>query len=63
MQNATIVKGTKIESKKLVMIVTGETKTSFTGYHEYKGKNVGECSIDKSMFSNPHYMNDIKITN
>ena len=57
-----IVKGTKIESNKLVMVVTGETETAFLGYHEYKGKVVGQCSIAKDMFTNPHYMNNIIIT-
>ena len=63
MTNSTITKGTKIESNKLVMVVTGETEKAFLGYHEYKGKVVGQCSIAKDMFTNPHYMNNIKITN
>ena len=56
-----ITKGTKIESNKMLMVITGETEKAFLGYHEYKGKAVGQCSILKEMFSNPHYMNNIKI--
>ena len=63
MKTLKITKGTKIESKSLVMVVTGETEKAFLGYHEYKGKIVGQCSIAKDMFTNPHYMNNIKITN
>ena len=63
MNTSKITKGTKIESNKLVMVVTGETEKAFLGYHEYKGKVVGQCSIAKDMFTNPHYMNNIKITN
>lgn len=63
MENQTIKIGTKIESNKLVMVVTGENKRAFLGYHEYKGKVVGQCSIAKDMFTNPHYCNSIKITN
>ena len=63
MTTSKITKGTRIESNKLVMVVTGETDTAFIGYHEYKGKIVGQCSIAKDMFTNPHYMNNIKITN
>lgn len=61
--NLKISKGTKLVSHKMVMVVTGETETSFTGYYEYKGTIVGQCSICKDMFFNPHYMNDIKIIN
>lgn len=60
---STITKGTKIESNKLTMVVTGETEKSFLGYIEYKGNACGQCSIAKDMFTNPHYMNDIKIIN
>jgi len=63
METLKITKGTKIESNKLVMVVTGETEKAFLGYHEYKGKVVGQCSIAKDMFTNPHYMNNITITN
>ena len=45
------------------MVVTGETEKAFLGYHEYKGKVVGQCSIAKDMFTNPHYMNNIKVIN
>ena len=58
-----VTKGTRIESNKMVMIVTGETETAFLGYHEYKGKIVGQISIAKDMFTNPHYMNRITIYN
>ena len=61
METLKITKGTKIESNKLVMVVTGETEKAFLGYNEYKGKVVGQCSIAKDMFTNPHYMNNIKI--
>ena len=63
MENLKIVKGTKIESNKMVMVVTGENATAFLGYHEYKGKIVGQCSIAKDMFTNPHYMNNIILIN
>ena len=63
MNTSKIKKGTKIESNKLVMVVTGETETAFLGYHEYKGKIVGQCSIAKDMFTNPHYVNNFKIIN
>lgn len=56
-----ITKWTKIESNKMIMVVTGETEKSFLGYYEYKGKMVGHCSMLKDMFTNPHYMNNIKI--
>jgi len=58
-----ITKGTKIESNKMIMVVTGENEKSFLGYHEYKGQIVGQCSIAKDMFNNPHYMNNITILN
>ena len=63
MTTSTIKIGTKIESNKMVMVVTGETSTSFLGFHQYNGKLVGQCSIAKDMFTNPHYMNNIKIVN
>jgi hypothetical protein len=53
--------GTMLEAKKMVMVVTGENAKRFLGYTLYKGKNVGECNIEKDMFKNPHYMYDIKI--
>jgi hypothetical protein len=58
-----ITKGTKIESNNMIMVVVGESETAYIGYHEYKGRAVGQCSILKEMFTNPHYMNGIKITN
>lgn len=55
--------GSKIESNKMIMVITGENKTSFLGYHEYKGRAVGQCSILKETITNPHYMNNIKVLN
>ena len=63
MENLKIVKGTKIESKKLVMVVTGESEKAYLGYIEHNNKAVGQISILKEMFTNPHFMNNIKITN
>jgi len=54
-------KGDKIESQKMVMVITGETKTAYLGYHEYKGKPVGQCSILKETLENPHYTKNIKV--
>lgn len=56
-----IVNGTKIESKSLLMVVTGKSDTAFLGYISYKGKAVGQCSLSFDMFTNPHYLKDIKI--
>lgn len=58
-----IVNGTKIESKSLVMVVTGKSETAFLGYISYKGKAVGQISLSFEMFTNPHYSKDIKILN
>ena len=63
MENLKIVKGTKIESKKLVMVVTGESEKAYLGYIEHNKNAVGQISILKEMFTNPHFMNNIKITN
>lgn len=60
-ENLQISKGTRITSKKMVMVITGETETSYLGYHEYEGTIVGQCSIAKDMFVNPHYINNITI--
>lgn len=54
-------KGDKIESNKMVMVITGESKDSYLGYHEYKGNPVGQCSILKTTLSNPHYSKGIKL--
>ncbi len=62
-QMESIIKGSKIKSNNMVMVVTGITETAFLGYFEYKGRSVGQCSILKEMFSNPHYMNGITIEN
>jgi hypothetical protein len=61
MKNFNIKKGTRIEAKKMIMVVTGENEKAFLGYYEYKGNPVGQCSILKDMFSNPHFMNGITI--
>lgn len=58
-----ITKGTIIESNKMIMVVTAVTDKAFLGYHEYKGVIVGQCSISKDMFTNPHYMSNITILN
>jgi len=52
-------KGDKIESKKMTMVVTGETHKSYLGYYEYKGKPIGQCSILKETLNNPHYRKNI----
>ncbi|MDB4302150.1 hypothetical protein N9924_01145 [bacterium] len=54
-------KGDKVVSQKLVMVIVGETKTAYQGYHEYNGKIVGQCSLEKSMLTNPHYAKNIEI--
>lgn len=61
MINNNITKGTKIESKGMTMVVTGENANYYLGYIEYKGKNCGESLLPKSMFTNPHYMGTINI--
>lgn len=61
MINNNITIGTKIESKGMTMVVTGENVNYYLGYIEYKGKNCGESLLAKSMFTNPHYMGTINI--
>jgi hypothetical protein len=56
-----IVNGTKIESKNMIMVVTGKSDTAFLGYISYKGKAVGQISLSFEMFTNPHYAKDLKI--
>jgi len=56
-----IVNGTRIESNKMVMVVTGKSETAFLGYISYKGKAVGQCSLNFEMFTNPHYSKNIKV--
>jgi len=65
LQTSKITTGTRIEANKMVMVVTGETKTHFLGYYEYKGKIViaGECALDKEKITNPHYCHRLKILN
>ena len=62
METSQIKIGTRIVANKLTMIVTGETQKYFKGYHEHNGKK-NDCTIYKETFSNPHYMNNIKILN
>ena len=50
-----VSKGDKIVSNKLVMVITGENESSYLGYHEYKGRAVGQISILKETLNNPHY--------
>lgn len=63
MAKLNITQGTKIISHNMEMVVTGETEKRYIGYILYKSENVGECSIEKSMFKNPHYMEGIEIVN
>lgn len=53
-------KGDKIEANKMIMVITGESKDSYLGFYEYKGKPVGQCSLLKEMLDNPHYKNNYK---
>lgn len=55
----TLKKGDKIESKKMIMVITGETQTSYLGYYEYKERPIGQCSILKDTLNNPHYRKNI----
>lgn len=55
-----LVKGDKIEANKMVMVITGESKDSYLGFYEYKGKPVGQCSILKEQLENPHFANVYK---
>ena len=56
-----LTKGQKIESNKMIMVITGETKEAYLGYHEYKGNPVGQCSILKETLRNPHFVNRISL--
>mgnify|MGYP007105317886 FL=1 len=49
-----IKRGTKIQAKSMVMVVTGESETAFLGYILYKGKPAGQISLAFDMFENPH---------
>lgn len=53
--------GTRLLANGLVMVITGESDKAFMGYYQYKGKAVGQCSILKEMFTNPHYKDGIQI--
>lgn len=55
-----LVKGDRIEANKMVMVITGESKDSYLGFYEYKGKPVGQCSILKEQLANPHFSNVYK---
>lgn len=62
MENLNIGIGSRITSHGMIMIITEETPTRFKGFREYKGVQMkNELSIQKSMFTNPHYMNGIKV--
>lgn len=54
-------KGAVLEANKMIMVVTGETETAYLGYYEYKGKPVGQCSLEKSAFDNMHLAKRIKV--
>ena len=56
-----IKKGTKIQAKSVVMVVTGESETAFLGYILYKGKPAGQISLAFDTFENPHYNSDLAI--
>ena len=56
-----IKRGTKIQAKSVVMVVTGESETAFLGYILYKGKPAGQISLAFDMFENPHYNSDLAI--
>jgi len=64
-----ITKGTQIkltatDKNHMVFIVTGKTKTAFTGRIERNGEKWNdEANIQFSTFSNPHYCNSIEIIN
>jgi hypothetical protein len=47
-------KGARLEANKMIMVITGESKTAYLGYYEYKGKPAGQCSLLKSVFENAH---------
>jgi hypothetical protein len=54
-------KGAVLEANKMIMVITGESKTAYQGYYEYKGKPVGQCSLAKDAFDNMHISKSIKI--
>ena len=56
-----IKKGTKIQAKAMVMVVTGESETAFLGYILYKGKPAGQISLSFDTFENPHYNSDLAV--
>ena len=56
-----IKRGTKIQAKSMVMVVTGESETAFLGYILYKGKPAGQISLAFDTFENPHYNSDLAI--
>lgn len=61
MTQSNITIGSKIVANGATMVVTKITDKAYIGYSEYKGKNVGECRMQKDMLTNPHYMNGIAI--
>jgi len=54
-------KGDKAIANKMVMVITGETKDAYLGYHEYNGKPVGQCSLLKSTLENLHLAKRIEV--
>jgi len=57
----TLKVGDKIESHKMVMVITEETDKAFIGYHEYKGEKGSKLVLTKETLVNPHYCKHIKL--
>jgi len=53
--------GTRLESHKMIMVVTGESEKYFIGYLDFAGRNAGECLLAKDTLTNPHYNKNLKI--
>jgi hypothetical protein len=51
----------RVVSNSLTMVIVSEDQYYYHGYHEYKGKSVGVCSLIKTMLTNPHYSKNITI--
>lgn len=56
-----LTKGAKLEANKMIMVITCETESAYLGYYEYKGRAVGQCSLEKSAFENMHIAKRITI--
>jgi hypothetical protein len=54
-------KGDRVEAKKMIMVITGESEKAYLGYFEYKGRAVGQCSLEKALLDNPHFENNYTI--